>query len=228
MITNSSRETSFSTGSSFAVPVVRVVSGHGSRKTAVTLHAINTLIDVGEVSRVLITAPLRVCQVVWVEEAAKWISISPLTKAIGPKRSQHLAEPADVVLVNHDMLHWIEQTGERFDLIVFDESSCFKNWSTRRTKAARRLALRTPMRLLLTGTPSPNHYGDLFAQTFLVDRGAALGDRVTMFRHRYMAQGGFEGSAMVLSEREGSKRSAKRWPSITSTNRRSTTSTCRS
>ena len=44
----------------------------GMGKTAITLHAIETLLWKAVVKRVLIIAPKRVCNTVWKQELAKW------------------------------------------------------------------------------------------------------------------------------------------------------------
>ena len=42
--------------------------------------------------------------------------------------------------------------------------------------------------VLLTGTPSPNGVGDLWAQMYLIDQGQRLGKTLTNFRSRFMHQ----------------------------------------
>lgn len=72
-----------------------------------------------------------------------------------------------------------------FDMVIVDESSSFKSPSAKRFKALRRVLGRVKKVVILTGTPAPNGIGDLWAQVYLLDRGARLGKFVSHYRERY-------------------------------------------
>lgn len=78
-------------------------------------------------------------------------------------------------------------------MIAIDESQGFKSWTTRRMRNLRKMLPMTQRRLIMTGTPTPNTLADLHSQAFILDNGEALGKNVTIFRHRYMYQGGWHG-----------------------------------
>jgi len=57
----------------------------------------------------------------------------------------------------------------RLGFVVLDESHWIKSPSAKRARACRRLCWSVDYVRLLTGTPIPNHYGDLFGQMTCVD-----------------------------------------------------------
>ena len=162
----------------------------GMGKTAMSLELINSLRDFAEAKRVLIVAPLRVTELVWPKEVAKWDYDFTVSRLHGDKKGEALRR-GDVHLINPEGLTWlVHEAKAAYDLVIFDESTKFKNWSSQRTKAARKLKTRNTM--ILTGTPAPNCLSDLYAQIYLIDRGEALGKNLTQFRSRFMYQGGYE------------------------------------
>lgn len=173
----------------------------GLGKTSITLWAYQTLRELGEVRQGLIVAPLRVCRSVWPAEAEKWgfdVRVSPLLGTPAQRR-RALAADADLYVINPEGLKWLAEQNldaagsPRFDLLCLDESTKFKTWSTKRHKTLRKLLPRFSHRLILTGTPSPNGLGDLFAQVYVLDNGEALGKSQNYFNVRYMTKGGFKG-----------------------------------
>lgn len=172
------------------VPGVGLWLDCGLGKTATTLHAIQTL----RPKKTLIVAPLRVCYLVWRQEAEKWGIPLRFSLVHGSPKQRDLAlnQDADVYLINHDGIPWLETTKFRADLVVIDEVTAFRNWSSKRMKSLRRLLLRLPKRITLTGTPVPNGLGDIFAQHYILDDGATLGAGISKFRSKYMMQGGFQ------------------------------------
>ena len=87
-----------------------------------------------------------------------------------------------------------------FDLIVVDESTAFKNPSSKRTKALIRLLKTVKKRIILTGTPAPNSHKDLYSQMLVVDNGASLGRTQAEFRARFLQQGGFKGREWLVRD----------------------------
>lgn len=167
----------------------------GLGKTVTTMTAVSDLMDGFAVRKVLIIAPLRVANSVWMQEAARWGHLSHLTIRVctgsAKQRDTVLHRTADVYVINRENVEWlVTRYGDRwpFDCIVVDESSSFKNPSARRFKALRKILPHTSYMILLSGTPSPNGVADLWAQCYLIDSGMALGRTVTMFRQRYFEQ----------------------------------------
>ena len=172
----------------------------GLGKTAITLRVIELLRQRGLAKRVLVVAPLRVIYSVWPGEIRKWgfpFSTSILHGSANQRRKAW-ETPADIHLINPEGIPWLMEEFRAnvrragWDFTVLDESTKFKSWSAARTKALRVLLPKLGARLELTGTPAPNHYGDLFAQLYLLDRGEALGKTLTKFRDQfcYLERGG--------------------------------------
>ena len=173
----------------------------GLGKTATTLCWINLLKNLGFARKTLIVAPLRVVYSVWGQECQKWEQFTHLRTSIvhgtPGKRMAALADEADMYLINPEGIPWLQNHYANrdlpFDTLVVDESSKFKTWGSKRTKALRKLAPQFKYRLILTGTPSPNGIADLFPQIHILDQGEALGSGITKFRNRYFHRGGYGG-----------------------------------
>lgn len=155
----------------------------GLGKTLVSLCLIRELRRYGMAQRVLIVAPLRVCVLVWRQEIAKWGFNYTTSLVHGSAKRTKLLAPSDIYIVNRESVPWLaEQYQAKFDLLINDESTSFKNWSAKRTTAMRKLLKRIPRRVNLTGTPIPNGEQDWFAQQYIADDGEALGKTITYFR----------------------------------------------
>lgn len=155
----------------------------GLGKSAITLSSIRP-----EHLPVLIVAPKRVAEHVWPAEQELWRPDLRLIVAAGPKMRRvtrlHMgADLTDITVISRDNLS--DAIGGPWRTVVFDESSSFKNRSTQRWKAARKLAKTAANVVLLTGTPSPNGLLDLWAQLALLDGGERLGKTLGGYRERY-------------------------------------------
>ena len=164
----------------------------GLGKTTSTLTAISDLKDSFAVDKVLVIAPLRVANTVWKQEAAQWHHLKHLDIAIctGTERNRIsvLQRDADVYVINRENVEWLVNHYKKkwpFDCVVIDESSSFKNATSKRFKALKKILPMTEYMVLLTGTPSPNGLLDLWPQTYLIDQGEALGRTMTAFKQRY-------------------------------------------
>ena len=171
----------------------------GLGKTLITLLFLEQMRDLGEIDKALIVAPLRVCKLVWGQEIKKW-QFDFRTNMLCQRAKQGLKSnrSAFIDLINPESLHHLIGQEHRYDFVGLDESTKFKNWSSNRTKAARKICPKIKYRLALTGTPAPNSLADLHAQMYLLDEGDALGRNVTVFRSLYMHQGGWQGRQWFL------------------------------
>lgn len=183
----------------------------GLGKTPITLSAISILLDRCQSHGVLIVAPKRVCELTWPTEIRKWdhtkhltwtqIIGSPLSKKIRRKGKEIDTKPSeralhslsltkDVYLVNYELLpelaKWMAtQKVCPWDMIVWDESSKMKSAASRRFKFMKPVLGKFSRGVLLSGTPAPQSYEDLWSQFYLLDRGERLGPFVSHFRDRY-------------------------------------------
>lgn len=195
----------------------------GLGKTASTLTPMATIFNMGLSNGALILAPLRVCQSVWAQEAAKWSHTRHLTFSLvhGKPRHRKLAitKHAHFYLLNYEALPWFVAyvkekylfRGRRlpFDTIIMDEITKLK--STRdpnslddpggsRGAALMEILPYLPRRIGLTGTPSPNTIEDLFGQYLVLDSGATLGNSIRAFRERFFTPSGYGGHSFDVTE----------------------------
>ena len=170
----------------------------GLGKTSCSLAAASILLKKEHINRVLVITPLRPLYSVWPAEIAKWSNFNHLKYHIfhGKGRNPH-AIPADteLVLINPEGLLWLmdERFPKRFealevDTLIIDESTRFKDASTKRFKLLRKYLLKFKRRYILTGSISPNGLLDLFGQIYVLDRGHALGAYITHYKRMYFTQ----------------------------------------
>lgn len=165
----------------------------GLGKTVISLTAVDLLAnDYFAVDKTLVIAPKRVAEDTWPTETKKWdqlkhLKVSPILGT--PKqRLSALEEDADVYIITRGNIAWlVDLLGKqwKFDTLIIDELSSFKNPASKRFK---KLKTVTPFfkRLIgLTGTPAPNSYMDLWSQIYLLDRGERLGKNITTFRRTF-------------------------------------------
>jgi SNF2 family DNA or RNA helicase len=171
----------------------------GLGKTAVTLSSIAHLTQHGFLKGTLIVAPIRVCRLVWRQEAMKWDHTKHLkfSVAVGSldMRLRALMQSADVYLINYENLGWLAEVLQTyyikkgralpFNGIVFDEITKCKNSNTERVKALRKVLPYFTWRTGLTGSPASNGYKDLHGQYLVLDDGKRLGTSKTAFKTRW-------------------------------------------
>lgn len=201
----------------------------GIGKTVITLNAIDFLIRIGDLQKVLIIAPLRVARNTWRDETQKWhhtkhLRVSPIV-GDPAERKRALYADADIYTINYENLPWLveELAGKwPFKMVVADESTKLKSHrahftqkkdGTRtlhctggtRTAAIAKLAFKkTKYFVNLTGTPAPNGLLDLWGSLWFVDAGARLGHTYTAFENRWFRTGrnGYTKEMLPYAEEE--------------------------
>lgn len=169
----------------------------GLGKTVITLTALQDLrLNRWDVTKPLIIAPKKVAEATWTTEAKKWEHLKSLriVPVIGSlkKRLEALATPADAYVVNRENTQWLVEHFKNswpFDMVILDESSSFKNPSSKRFKALKLVRSRIKRMVELTGTPASNGLEDLWAQIFLLDGGARLEKTIGEYRDKYFVPG---------------------------------------
>jgi len=160
----------------------------GLGKTATTLTIIAEQFE----GTTLIIAPKRVAETVWDKEIKKWSHLAQLrvSKIMGTQtqRLSALTSPADIYLINLENLAWLCDLSPKlvFTNLVIDESSRFKDPSTKRFKALKKHLKGFKRRLILTGTPTPQGIADLWSQVGILDLGERLETSLTKFRDKYL------------------------------------------
>jgi len=160
----------------------------GLGKTATTLSIIAEQTQ----GTTLIIAPKRVAETVWDAEIKKWEHLSELTvsKILGNEkvRLEACQQKADIYIINLENVAWLCETPfmPQFDNLVIDESSRFKDSSTKRFKALKKYLKGFSRRVILTGTPTPQGLPDLWSQIGILDLGTRLETSLTKFRAKYL------------------------------------------
>ena len=169
-----------------SIPSLGLFMEPGLGKTVTAL----TIIAEQFTGKTLIIAPKRVAENVWDKEISNWTHLQKLklSKVLGTpqQRLAALKSKADIYVVNLENLVWLLETGTTFNNLVIDESSRFKDPSTKRFKALKKHLKVFGRKLILTGTPSPQGISDLWAQVGILDLGARLETSLTKFRDKYM------------------------------------------
>jgi SNF2 family DNA or RNA helicase len=174
-------------------PLAGLFLDMGLGKTVSTLTAITELIELMEVCKILIVAPKRVASSVWSAEIDKWDHLQHLSisKVIGSdlQRRAALAVKADIHIISKDNIAWLcglfGGSMLPFDMLVIDESTAFKNPSSIRFKALKKVLPSFNRVVILTGTPAPNGLVDIWSQIFLLDMGDRLGKTFGYYKAVY-------------------------------------------
>lgn len=172
-----------------SIPNIGLLLPPGLGKTTTTL----TIIAEQCKGRTLIIAPKKVAETVWSDEVQKWDHLKHLrvSKILGnPKeRVEAVQKDADIYIINLENVVWLTDLKvpmTKFHNLVIDESSRFKDSSTKRFKALKPFLKTFKRRIILTGTPTPQGYQDLWSQVAILDLGQRLETSLTKFRDKYM------------------------------------------
>ncbi len=170
----------------------------GLGKTAITLTVISDFIDDLFCIDILIIAPLRVANTVWKQESQLWEHLRHLDIGIctgtASERNSVLKKHHRITIINRENTPWLcENHKWVWDMVVIDESTSFKSHKSQRFKHLRKYMKYVKSVILLTGTPAPNGYIDLWSQLFLIDSGERLGKNISMYRNRFFRASGYKG-----------------------------------
>lgn len=171
----------------------------GLGKTTTVMRAFQKLRQMKKlgVKRMVVIAPLKVCEGVWAQQQEEWGGFEELRIGFAhgsAKREVLHDKNLDIVLLNYDGLLWAVpfMVPGLFDVVCFDELPRMKHTNTRRFKLMKSVLGSFKFRWGLTGTPIPNGLMDIFGQVFILDGGARLGPYITKFRLKYFHQKPFD------------------------------------
>ena len=172
-------------------PISCLMLDCGLGKTVITLTALwDLVLDSFDIGRVLVIAPKRVAENVWVQEIEKWEHLAGLTavKVLGSEQERRSAlnTPAFLYIINRENVTWLVKNRHwDFDMVVIDELSSFKSHQAQRFKAMRKVRPLVTRIVGLTATPAPNSLMDLWAEMCLLDMGQRLGRYIGSYRERF-------------------------------------------
>lgn len=180
-----------------------LVAPTGAGKTVVLLTAAGYMLEADNIDRLLIIAPLRVCETVWDTECKKWQHLRDLNISIAvgdPEYRLDAFECGDIVVVNEENVVWLVDAGllESFDAIVIDESSKWAEIGGARFKKLRRKMKHFKWRVLMTSEPVAESWDKMYGQMLLCDSGARLGTSHEAFQLKYMRPTDWEQRKWVL------------------------------
>lgn len=174
-------------------PASAILLDCGCGKTIITLTAIKDLLfDRFEVQKVLVICPIRVAAV-WAEEIGKWEHLQGLRFSVcvgtASQRRNALEADSDIYVINRDVVPWLIEnysgSAWKWDMLVIDELSSFKNSQAKRFKSLLKMRPKVKRIVGLTGTPSSNGLMDLWAEYRLLDLGERLGRFIGAYRAQY-------------------------------------------
>lgn len=151
--------------------------------------------------KALVVAPLLVAQRTWPNEIKKWGLFEGERGSVvlhGKDKDLLMRADARVKVINYDGLKWMYNHIKNYGsndladrVLVIDEGTQIKSPSAVRFKVlkAAQHFFRKGI-FVLSGTPMPNGYIDLWSQYWMLDRGATLGRSFTEFKRRYFYESG--------------------------------------
>lgn len=145
----------------------------GTGKTASVIWAVDYLMQLGLVKRVLVICPLSIMKSAWQQDLFKFAIHRTVSVAYGAakKRKEIVNAGSEFVIINFDGVGIVKKEimdGD-FDLIVVDEASAYKNNKTERWKDLRDLTKVIKGLWMLTGTPAAQSPVDAFGLARLVN-----------------------------------------------------------
>lgn len=163
--------------------------------------------------RTLLISTKNIVESSWPSEIDKWypgqISYAYITGSIKEQdRFDIINKEYDILAMNTEMIEWyIKNTTKvkrksytkhgvklhhdeqelinRFDLIIIDEVSLFKNSQSKRFKALKKWCHQVKNVIILSATPTPKNIEDIWSQIYLLDGGQRLGKSITAFRENF-------------------------------------------
>ncbi|MGL4651672.1 MAG: DEAD/DEAH box helicase, partial [Caldilineaceae bacterium] len=173
-----------------------LVAPVGFGKAITGLTAACARLDTGLNRRILVVAPLKVAELVWLQESEKWQHVThTVALALGsPKqRAAAIESGAEIVVINIENIGWlIENYPDAFDGMIIDELSKMKDVGGSTARAMRSWVKRLNWRVGMSATPVAESSADLYGQSLLIDLGKALGTRKEAFLTRYFTPTDYE------------------------------------
>jgi SNF2 family DNA or RNA helicase len=145
----------------------------GTGKTASVIWAVDYLMSVSAIKRVLVICPLSIMKSAWQQDLFKFAIHRSVAVAYGSatKRKEIIRSGAEFVVINFDGVDIVKKEilDGGFDLIVVDEASAYKNAQTARWKVLRDLNKVIKGLWMLTGTPAAQSPADAYGLAKLVN-----------------------------------------------------------
>lgn len=151
-----------------------VLNGLGTGKTRAALYAFDYRRQRGEARKMLVVAPLSTLRATWMRELTLYFPhLRGVVVRGTPKKRDALLndDDADVYVINHHGVKAMlpQLKARRFDYIVLDETTVYRNRMSDIWKMTRALVDTVPWVTGMTGTPTPQDPTDAYAQVKLIN-----------------------------------------------------------
>ena len=164
-------------------PRCLITSDPGTGKTRSVLDAHSHL-----ESTTLVIAPLSILEAAWVDDIKKFNFPINYGVAYAKNRAKVFAdEELDMVITNFEAVNFLQKNPQflkRFDTLVVDEFTAFKNKDSKRSKNLKQIVSFFDNRIFMSGTPNTNTILDVWHPVLCVDDGKRLGNRFYSFRNQ--------------------------------------------
>jgi hypothetical protein len=176
-----------------------VIAPTGVGKTTITLHAIQELLNDGEINRAIVCCPAKVCSG-WVAEALKWQGLNiHVATGTGLKGARELVDStANVLVMSYESVHELVKLNHGCDAIVFDEITRLKSSGGKAFKALRYKMKHFSWRIGLSATPLSENWQAVYAISLILDDGQRFGRSKDKFMQTYFFQTDFKGYSFEL------------------------------
>jgi SNF2 family DNA or RNA helicase len=144
----------------------------GTGKTSSVIWAIDYLMNLGKIKRVLVICPLSIMYSAWQGDIFNTAihRTSAVAYGTSDKRRKIINGEYEFIIINFDGVAVVKDEIEKakFDLIVIDEANAYKSVTTSRWKIMNKIVKRETKLWMLTGTPASQSPEDAFGIARLV------------------------------------------------------------
>lgn len=145
--------------------------------------------------KMLMISTLQSASQTWEEEVNKWDDFKHFKICLlHGKDKNKLWGDYDIFCINGEGVKWLYfelldklKSGKKlpFNIILIDECTIVKNKKSKLFDYVQDLTNLFKIRHIMTGTPMPTSYLDLWAQIYVLDKGKALGEDYYQFVNKY-------------------------------------------
>ena len=159
----------------------------------------------------LIFAPKSLLRAAWEDDFKKFAPEIVCSVAYAENREKAFLADADVYITNIDATVWLLKQKpaffKRFDTLICDEVSAYKNHTSARSKALNKIKQHFRYRSVMSGTPNSNTICDIWNPMQILDDGKRLGTQFYGFRSSVCSptQVGREAAMVRWEDKDGAE-----------------------
>jgi len=168
-----------------ASPLVMDGSDPGTGKTRAHLESFAERRAAGS-GCALVLAPKTLLETSWDADAFEFTPDMITSVAYASNRQKAFDFDADIYITNLDAIKWVAKQPakffKRFDTLIIDEATAYKNRTSQRSKATAKVARHFTHKAILSGTFMAKSVLDVWHPIFILDGGQRLGKSFFQFR----------------------------------------------